>query len=153
MISLFRMIDYLFWNSIDYDQEQITSRSRRATSSSSNHHRSNSNKGVRFNDDVTGRSLHNLNNELQSLSTEHGRLKHEINKTTSSKQQQQKDLLYLYEKTSFFYQQFINIFLEMTVMMVRQMIHFFQNKIHLSKRLEFIFPFLFHYYIITMSFS
>ena len=28
-------------------------------------------------------------NELQSLSTEHGRLKHEISKTTSSKQQKE----------------------------------------------------------------
>ncbi|CAF4618219.1 unnamed protein product, partial [Rotaria socialis] len=78
-----------------YDQEQTTIGSRRSTTLSSNHQRSNSNKGVRFNDDVIGRSLHNLNNELQSLSTEHGRLKHEIGKTTSSKQQQQKESLTL----------------------------------------------------------
>jgi hypothetical protein len=71
----------------------MTTGSRRTTTSSSNHQRSNSNKGVRFNDDVIGRSLHNLNNELQSLSTEHGRLKHEISKTTSPKHQ--KELLNL----------------------------------------------------------
>ncbi|CAF3434959.1 unnamed protein product, partial [Rotaria sp. Silwood2] len=61
----------------------------------SNNQRSNSSKGVRFNDDVIGRSLHNLNNELQSLSSEHGKLKHEISKTTSSKHQQQKESLNL----------------------------------------------------------
>ncbi|CAF0944563.1 unnamed protein product [Rotaria sordida] len=76
-----------------YDQEQTTIGSRRTTTSSSNHQRSNSNKGVRFNDDVIGRSLHNFNNELQSLSNEHGRLKHEISKTTSTKHQQQKESL------------------------------------------------------------
>ena len=61
----------------------MTGSSRRTTSSSSNHHRSNSSKGVRFNDDVIGRSLQNLNQEIHSLSNEHGRLKHEIGKTTT----------------------------------------------------------------------
>ncbi|CAF4693613.1 unnamed protein product [Rotaria sp. Silwood1] len=82
----------------NYDQEQTTTGSRRTTTtttSSSNHQRNNSSKGVRFNDDVIGRSLHTLNNELQSLSTEHGRLKHEISKTTSSKHEQQKESLNL----------------------------------------------------------
>ncbi|CAF4525418.1 unnamed protein product, partial [Rotaria sp. Silwood2] len=79
----------------NYDQEQTTIGSRRPTTSSSNNQRSNSSKGVRFNDDVIGRSLHNLNNELQSLSSEHGKLKHEISKTTSSKHQQQKESLNL----------------------------------------------------------
>ncbi len=67
----------------------MTTGSRRTTTSSLSQPRSNSSKGVRFNDDVIGRSLHNLNNEIQSLSTEHGRLKHEISKTTPSKQQKE----------------------------------------------------------------
>ncbi|CAF1174346.1 unnamed protein product [Adineta steineri] len=78
---------FLTTNDSHYDQEQITTNSRR--SSSSNNQRSNSNKGVRFNDDVTGRSLQNLSNDLQSLSTEHGRLKHEISRTTPSKHQKE----------------------------------------------------------------
>lgn len=84
----------LFDYRLDYDQEQTTTSSRRTTSSSSNHQRSNSGKGVRFNDDVIGRSLQNLNHELQSLSNEHGRLKHEIGKTSSSSKQH-KELLNL----------------------------------------------------------
>lgn len=58
--------------------------SRRSTSSSSQHQRSSSNKGVRFTDDHMGQSLHQFNNELQSLSNEHGRLKTEIHRTRKS---------------------------------------------------------------------
>ncbi|CAF1033804.1 unnamed protein product [Adineta ricciae] len=74
-------------NDSHFDHESVATSSRRASSSS--HQRSSSSKGVRFNDDVHGRSLQNLNQDIQSLSTEHGRLKHELSKATSSKHQRE----------------------------------------------------------------
>ena len=78
---------FLKTDRLDFDHESVTTSSRRASSSS--HQRSSSSKGVRFNDDVHGRSLQNLNQDIQSLSTEHGRLKHELSKATSSKHQRE----------------------------------------------------------------
>lgn len=79
--------------------------SRRSTSSSSQHQRSSSNKGVRFTDDHIGQSLHQFNNELQSLSTEHGRLKTEIHRTRKS------TTLFVEKKRNVFFSFNLTIFL------------------------------------------
>ena len=118
-LILYLAVDLI--DAVDDEQDLVAIGSRR---SSWSHQRNN--KGVRFNDDVMGRSLHNLNHELQSLSSEHGRLKHEIQRTNSLKHKQ-RELINPYVDHSA-RRSLPHIYrLGMTVM---AMIHSLPNRIH-----------------------